>query len=391
VESFAIGSGPLGVPLSIVRTGPNGSAQHLYTLRRAPLVWLAPLDDLTAAPLPELQLLEQATLTPWEWLRSLLAADPFAPAFTLDPMRYRAVGARRADGSSSVDYDGDGGDSVRFGDGAFGAIPDAGTSFRVVYRVGGGLLGNVAADAITRIDNGTLLSSLATAVSNPFPASGGADAESAESIRRLAPEAFRAKQFRAVRAEDYQAAAEGLPWVQRAGTAFRHTGSWLTVFTTADPVGAEALSEEQEGQLVDRLNRFRMAGYESYVLSPRFASLDIRVTVCARADAFRGDVETAIAAALASGRSSHGAPAFFDPDRFSFGQALERSALEATIQGARGVDGVREITYRERGVTPGFVKMPAQVPVARNAIIRADNDPSRPDAGSIHIDVQGGK
>ena len=44
----------------------------------------------------------------------------------------------------------------------------------------------------------------------------------------VAPEAFRAVTYRAVRPEDYAEAAERLPWVQRAGATFRWTGSWLT-------------------------------------------------------------------------------------------------------------------------------------------------------------------
>ena len=63
----------------------------------------------------------------------------------------------------------------------------------------------------------------------------GVDQETAQHIQRMAPQAFRAVQFRAVRPADYVAAAETLPWVLSAGTAFRWTGSWLTVFTTADP------------------------------------------------------------------------------------------------------------------------------------------------------------
>jgi len=35
------------------------------------------------------------------------------------------------------DYDGDQGDTIRFGDNVFGAIPDGGTAFQVTYRVGG--------------------------------------------------------------------------------------------------------------------------------------------------------------------------------------------------------------------------------------------------------------
>jgi hypothetical protein len=35
--------------------------------------------------------------------------------------------------------------------------------------------------------------------------------------------------------------------------------------------------------------------------------------------------------------------------------------------------------------------MPDAVQVARDEIIRMDNDPSRPEAGSLHVEVVGGK
>jgi hypothetical protein len=204
-------------------------------------------------------------------------------------------------------------------------------------------------------------------------------------VRELAPQAFRAKQYRAVRAEDYESAAvSDTSWVQRAGTTFRYTGSWLSVFTAADPRDSETVTVEQTIELTRLLDRRRMAGYESYVLAPRYASLDLRVTVCARHEAFRGDVKRAITEAL-------DARHFFDPDRYTFGLGLERSRLEAAIQDVHGVDGVLEITYRRRGYTPGFVPMPETVEVARDEIVRLDNDPSRPDAGSLRVEVRGGK
>ena len=86
------------------------------------------------------------------------------------------------------------------------------------------------------IDPATARSS--TAARNPFAVTDGADAETADHIRRMAPQAFRAVQYRAVLAEDYEAAAETLPWVQKAGTSFRWTGSWMTVFTAVDPLAA---------------------------------------------------------------------------------------------------------------------------------------------------------
>jgi Baseplate J-like protein len=369
---------------------PARIPQYLYTLRVAPLAWLAP-DDPDLSPLPEIVLQPQASANPWLWHRRLLDAKPFASAFTLDPARYSRI-ARIRDGSSfqeHLDYDGGEGDTIRFGDGIFGEIPDPESVFQVTYRIGGGAIGNVAADAIAYIDP-TALTSIA-AVTNPFPATGGADREPAERVRRLAPQAFRAKQFRAVRSQDYQAAAQTLPWVQRAGTVFRWTGSWLTVFTTPDPLEGEALTVPQHTQLIDLLNRYRMAGYESYVPSPRYLSLDLRVQVCARPDAFRGDVEAALLVALSATRQRDGTTGFFHVDRWTFGMSLERSALEAAIQNAYGVAGVVTIQYRQRGITFTFLDLPDTVQIPVDAILRLDNDPSRPERGSLRITVEGGK
>lgn len=364
--------------------------QYLYTLRVAPLAWLAP-DDPDLSPLPEIVLQPQTSANPWIWHRKLLDAKPFASAFTLDPARYSRI-ARIRDGSSfqeHLDYDGGEGDTIRFGDGIFGEIPDPESVFQVTYRVGGGASGNVAADAIAYVDP-TASTSIA-AVTNPFPATGGADREPTERVRRLAPQAFRAKQFRAVRSQDYQAAAQTLPWVQRAGTVFRWTGSWLTVFTTPDPLDSEALTVPQHTQLIDLLNRYRMAGYESYVPSPRYISLDLRVQVCARPDAFRGDAEAALLVALSATRQRDGTTGFFHVDRWTFGMSLERSTLEAAIQNADGVAGVVTIQYRQRGITSTFLDLPDTVQIPVDAILRLDNDPSRPERGSLRITVEGGK
>src|SRR5262249_14839863 len=155
--------------------------------------------------------------------------------------------------------------TIRFGDGVFGAVPDPGATFTVTYRVGAGAAGNVAADTITSVDQQP---AFVLRVRNPLPASGGADAEPTGRVRRLAPEAFRAQQFRAGLPSDYQAVAEEFSWVQRAGTVFRWTGSWLTAFTTPDPLHSEQITPTQRTELIDLLNRRRLAGQESYVPDP---------------------------------------------------------------------------------------------------------------------------
>jgi predicted phage baseplate assembly protein len=223
-------------------------------------------------------------------------------------------------------------------------------------------------------------------VTNPLSASGGADAELLDDVRQLAPQAFRAVQYRAVLPADYQTAAETLPWVLRAGTVFRWTGSWLTVFTTPDPIDNEQVKIEQRTELIDLLNRYRMAGYESYVPDPTYLSLDLFVEVCAQPNAFQSNVEQGVLAALGTSPSG-----FFNHNKFTFGQPLQLSALEAAIQAVNGVAGVTCVRYRIRGRTLGFVRMLDTVSVGVDEILRCDNDPSLPNNGSLQLVIQGGR
>ena len=113
--------------------------------------------------------------------------------------------------------------------------------------------------------------------------------------------------------------------------------------------------------------------------------------MCARPDAFRAEVKHALLAALDTTIHNDGTRGFFHPDRFTFGVALDRSALEASLQNVPGLDGVIELHYRRRGYTPGYITMPDSIEVARDEIVRVDNNPSRPERGSLHVTVRGGK
>ena len=391
IESFAIDSVPQGdspqTPLAIVRTGPNGSQQYLYPLQNAPLIWLG------ASPQPEILLTQQPPQqalprVSWSWSSSLLNAEEFQNAYTVDPVSYRRL-AQNSDGSVSYEYDGDQGSTIRFGDDVFGEIPESGFLFQVAYRVGGGSEGNVAPDTIAKVDPNA--AGVISAVTNPFAATGGADEEPAQQVQRLAPQAFRAVQYRAVRPEDYEKAAETLPWVERAGTSFRWTGSWLTIFTTADPKGTEALPVDESTELINLLNRYRLAGYECYAPLPDYVSLDLEITVCASADATPGDTEAAVVSSLSTSVFSDNSTGFFYFDRFTFGTPLERSALESAIQNSYGVSGVVSILYRRRGFTSGWACLPERLEIGQSQILRVDNDPSYPERGTLHVIVEGGR
>jgi len=374
--------------------GPGARTISLsYTLAKAPLAWLPqPTLDPSGRPQPEL-VLTQATdageTVVWRWFRWLLDVGPFDDAFTVDPARYLPI-ARRSDRALQYDYVDDAGDTLRFGDGAFGLQPDDGARFQATYRVGDGGAGNVAAGAVRELAADAIAAGL-VAVTNPLPASGGADPEPLARIAGQAPQAFRAETFRAVLPKDYEAAAETLPWVQRAGTAFRWTGSWLTVFTTPDPLASEQVITPERLQLIDLLNRYRMAGYESYVPDPRYVSIDLEIEVCATPGAFRAQVLAMVVQALSPSGGGTGARPFFSPDNFTFGQPLERSALEAAVQNVPGVAGVICVHYRMRDRMRAYAEMPDRVEVATDQIIRCDNDPSSAERGALGVRVEGGR
>jgi len=386
-----------GPPPAVVRTGANWTPtsslpQYLYTLAAPQISWLPlpPSDDDTNASVdlePQI-LLTSAAAEDWTWQSWLLDAAPQDLVFTLTPERYSVVGG--ASEATWFDYDGEG-VTIRFGDGTFGLIPPQGTMFTVTYLAGGGSVGNVPADTIINVEAIHAATPTVTACTNPFPATGGADEETAQQIVDRAPQAFSAQPLRVVQPADYVAAAQAQSWVQQAGTTFRWTGSWMTVFTSANPVDEELPTGAQVEELSDVLNRRRLAGYESYVLAPQYVSVDLEITVAAASTDFASSVAGAVLAQLSPGPLPGGGVGFFDHSRWSFGQALDPSALLAAIQGAAGVAGVLAVQYRERGVQPSWAPLTGPVAVPADRLLRVDNDPSRPEAGSLSVTVEGGK
>jgi hypothetical protein len=403
-ETFAVTAPVAGdrtTPTTIVRTGirltqPDGTPGtplplQLYSLSQGTVTWLpSSTGAAPGPPQPEILLQQHGALAQpeiWTWVPQLVSAGRFDASYTLDPARFTLLG-RNSDLTLQQEYVDDAGDTIRFGGNNFGILPDDGTYFTVTYRIGAGAAGNVAADAVNQLAPGA--AGGINAVTNPLPAFGGADRETLASVQLLAPQAFRATQFRAVLPADYEAAAETLPWVTRAGTTYRWTGSWLTVFTTADPRGSETIATDQRTSLIELLNRYRLAGYESYAPDPEFVSLDLAIAVCAAVTAFAGIVEAAILVAL-NPAGSPGKPGFFAVNNFTFGQPLERSRLEAAIQNVTGVAGVTCIQYRLRNRLGDMAELPDAVIVGTNQLLRCDNDPSLPEHGSIHVTVSGGR
>jgi hypothetical protein len=408
-------SGPKDRRRSVERKGPGGLTRHLFSLpesQKTPLTRLAG----AAQAAPELALFalrwQPASKSwqraeRWDYRQSLLGAQASLPDsrhFTLDDgfwepvvkhWRNPAVYAGRSDpggpplfeGGRLVHYDlaPQAGSTLRFGTGEFGLAPAEGSWFECLYRLGAGRSGNVVEGAITYWADAPL--SFVASFANPVPTTGGEEPESAESVRRLAPNVFRSLTYRAVIEADYTEAAERLDWVSAASSRFRFTGSWLALFATADPAGLTGLGAERRLSLAEHLDLFRQTARQVHVTEPRYVSVDLDITVCVARGHARKAVREGVEEALFGRCHITG---FFSPDNFTFGTPLMRSRLEAAIQRVEGVHAVEGIRIRRRGHFDWRALEASYEPAASDELLRIANDLAHPEWGNVLLTLEGG-
>jgi hypothetical protein len=433
---FSIGPIPDNVPKkhgdremdihqAVEREGPNGSVLYLFSLPESEnqeLTWLnADLgnpDPRSARPeivLTEMEIVAGAWQEKdgeddgWLWRPSFFGSDPAHRSasqssdrhYVLDDGVYGVVASYQREGRrvEHVDYRSGSGSTIRFGDGRLGMRPAAGAVFKVSYRLGIGQRTNVAQDTLVSIEEGGF-SPLpretrddvgpVVSVRNPLPAVNGVEPESLDQVKRDAPYAYQADVRRAVTPPDYAAAVERLPWVQRAGAAFRWTGSWISAFVTCDPKKSVTLSDTDKGQLLAELDRVRQTGREVHVADPHYVDLDLEIGICVAADAQAGPVQQRVLERLWGTGRSTALGGFFSSDNFTFGTPLRIAALEAAIKGVEGVQAVCGVTIRRRGwpTVKSFQRL--VYPVAMDEVIRVENDPRHPQRGSVTLKMEGG-
>ncbi len=317
----------------------------------------------------ELKSLSGTLTSSWTVCRDLLNSSPIARDFV-------------------VETENDGAAFLRFGDDAHGERPNEGTAFTASYRVGNGAAGNVGAEALFHIVSGD--TGVFNEVSNPMPAAGGIDPEDIAAARRDAPEAFRCQE-RAVTAADYAAAAERRAEVQRAAATFRWTGSWHTVFVTADRFGGAAVDAHFEARLRRHLERFRMAGYDLEVDAARSVALDITLHLCVLPGYFRSEVLRAVQLELGAGVLPDGRPAVFHPDNFTFGQSVYLSRIVAVAQAVEGVEAVAVKKFERLGQPDSLPMGTGVLPMGRLEIAQLANNPNFRDRGRLTVEAGGGK
>ena len=304
----------------------------------------------------------------WHPRRDLLNTDDEAPHFV-------------------VESEHDGSARLRFGDDHHGKRPKSTTEFMAAYRIGNGLAGNVGAEALAHVvTNDTSLAG----VRNPLAARGGSEPETAEQIRRRAPQAFRTQE-RAVTPEDYESRTQTYPGVQRAAATLRWTGSWHTQFVTVDRTGGEPLDEKFEQALVEHVEPYRMAGHDLEFNDPLYVSLEIDITVCVAGGYFRRDVRAALLRVLSNRDLPDGTRGLFHADKFSFGQTVYLSPIYAAARGVAGVESLEVTRFQRQGQNDMRYLRAGRMSLGRLEIPRLDNDPNFPEHGVLRLTLHGGK
>lgn len=281
---------------------------------------------------------------------------------------------------------------LRFGNDTNGRLLPIDSVVHAQYQIGGGSAGNIGADQL--VFSRPLTGPLSGAVVrtwNPFDVTDGRDPEPPERVRRNAPEAFRARQLRAVTLADYVRRAEEVPGVSRAVARYAWTGSWRTVRVTIDPTGTTQLDDTLRATIAAHLESVRLIGEDIELRGPRFVPLDIRIVVCVAPEYWREDLRYVLEQEFSNTWTSDGRRGFFHPDEWTFAEALHRSQIEGRLQRIPGVEHVVSIIMKRfNSPTPGVPDI-EQLEMGYDEVVLLDNSPNHLERGLIRFDIRGGR
>jgi hypothetical protein len=351
------------VPLSTVPIAGTAGVTPSLTLSAADLMQVAPADAL-----PSITLTSSGELSAtWLPQQDLLENGESDTVFV-------------------VEVESDGTATLRFGDNTNGRAPVTGAIFTANYRIGNGSAGNVGAESLIFLAANPSIQSC----TNPMPAIGGTDPETADQIRRRAPQAF-LTQDRAVTPSDYEDIVERNVGVDQAVADLRWTGSWYTVFVAAEPVGGGNLSPALKTTLASSLEQFRLVGQDIELESPHYVSIEIELQVTVDPSYFQLDVEQSLLAVLGNKILPNGQKGLFYPDNFTFGQTVYLSPVYAAARSVAGVVSVFATKFQSQGYDTSFYRDAGAIRLGSLQIARLENDPSYPDHGTLTLIMEGGK
>ena len=292
---------------------------------------------------------------------------------------------------------------IRFGNNINGRALPEDAVLTCSYQIGRGSEGNIGADTLLGFDSSAAGFSAIDKVWNPLDVSDGRDPELREEIIRRVPQAYRARQLRAVTLEDYINRAEELDAVSHAHARYAWTGSWRTVRVSIDMKAGYAWEEEKDA-IKAYLDAVRLIGEDLEIREAQFVSLDIYLKLCAHPDFWPEDLTYELALEFSESYTADGRQGFFHPDLWTFGQSLHASQIIGRALSVPGIERVLLLSMRRWYSVSGpytdtVTITPADlltnevdtITVQPFEIIRVASDPNHLEKGRIQFDILGGR
>jgi len=281
------------------------------------------------------------------------AVEPENPQNNGHWVRYKRVDSFFASGPRSRHYTLDYvSGQISFGDGRRGIVPpeERNSIVAASYRIGGGSLGNVNANTLTSL--GRALAYIES-VTNPLPATGGADRETIEEAKNRAPYTIKSRD-RAVTTEDYEMlalrASTQLARAKCVPDRSNRGHVTLALLPKADTRGEEMMrrlvpSNEVLRQVKRYMDDRKLVGTVLNVIRPRYKDVSLRVVLIRRSvgtsDRLRKDIEAKLRRflhALVGGRDGKG---------WEFGRPVLKPELIHLVEEVPGVEGVDLLEIRD--------------------------------------------
>ena len=289
---------------------------------------------------------------------------------------------------------------IRFRAGATGRTPPLGSTVAAGYEVGGGSVGNVAANALRLLERDASPAGAhlppdwrrvpGVGARNPVAAQGGTDPLPLDRVRRAAPEVFAVDPPRAVLAADYAATLARQPGVQRATARRSWSGAWPMVTAVVDLAAGPSNGVEEAGApsaLQALLDDVRMLGTEATVAEGTPVGLFIALDACLRPEAETLRARAEILGLLRPGDPRR--PGLFHPSRLTLGGTVYLSAVVAAVAALPAVDAVDVLEARRLSDPPGTLR--EVLTFAADEVPMLDDDPDRPTRGRLEIHTRGGR
>lgn len=313
----------------------DGRPGQTFTLSKTPVYF----DPESGAPDLVLEVGEDQTATVWQRVDDFFRATPDSEVYALDETTGQ----------------------IAFGDGKRGRIPVAGTTIRAArYRTGGGAIGNVGPDSITKL-KGALRN--VDGVTNPRAAADGSDAESLEDVLLRAPHTLRVRD-RAVSQADFAFLAMGTPGIavhkayalagraydRKASPRFQpQAGSVTVVILPANDEDTPLPSEAQLRAVCAYLEPRRLITTELHVAGPDYIKLShLSATLRIEEGADIKAVSDAATAALLG--YLHPLNGGADGTGWPFGEPIYHADIYDLFL---GLEGVRRVTDLSLGLEDG--------------------------------------